>query len=238
MSQKMIFLIILGLLGLFACTETPDPIEEPQEVDFLFEFEEGLEGWQGGFSDLPTAGQEIFELEFGHRPLPEETGQEGNALFIQGHNRSDDLFMFFKREITQLKPNTRYRMVMNIELASQYPEDSFGIGGSPGASVFLKVGAVDFEPQAEDNTEGYLQMNLDKGNQAQEGANMINTGTVGIEGPDFRYTLIHRGNQDRPFELTTNAEGSLWVIFGTDSGFEGLTELYYNRVSIELLEVL
>ncbi|MBS9525617.1 hypothetical protein KI659_16485 [Litoribacter alkaliphilus] len=224
---------VFMLLAAVGCTETPVP-EGEERMELNYTFEQDMEGWQGGFSDLPTEGQDIYELDYGHRPLPEETGQQGNALFIQGHNRSDDLFMFFKRQINGLQPNTQYEVSFEIELASQYPEESFGIGGSPGGSVFLKAGAVNYEPLAEPDADGYLQMNLDKGNQAADGADMYDMGTVGIEGEEFAYTLISRQNINRPLRVNTDDQGSLWLIFGTDSGFEGLTELYYNSVKVNV----
>jgi len=218
-----------------ACNETEVPGDTVIEHEYTFVSD--MEGWQGGFSDLRTEDQEIFELEYGHLPLPEETGVQGNALYIQGHNRSDDLFMFFKREITGLKPNTSYRVVLDIELASQYPEESFGIGGSPGASVFLKAGAVNFEPEPVVVNDDYFNMNIDKGNQSVDGVDMFNVGTVGIPGEEFRYMLINRDNRDRPLELVSSDAGTIWAIIGTDSGFEGLTQLYYNRILVTLEEM-
>jgi len=34
------------------------------------------------------------------------------------------------------------------------------------------------------------------------------------------------------FNIATNAEGSVWVCIGTDSGFEGTTTLYYNKIEL------
>lgn len=32
-------------------------------------------------------------------------------------------------------------------------------------------------------------------------------------------------------EVTTDASGCLWLIVGTDSGFEGLSAFYWSRIS-------
>jgi len=54
------------------------------------------EGWEVGFADLPADyDPSIYELDSGHRPLPESL--EGAGIYIQGHNRSDDLFMFLTK---------------------------------------------------------------------------------------------------------------------------------------------
>jgi len=221
----------MALSIVVGCKESDVPLVNMIEHEYAFV--NGMEGWQGGFSDLPTEDQDSYELNYGHRPLPEETGIQANGLYVQGHNRSDDLFMFFKREINGLKPNTSYRVVFDIELASKYPEESFGIGGSPGASVYLKVGAVNYEP-APVVEDKFLTMNIGKGNQSVDGENMFNVGTIAIPGEDFLYKLINRNNKERPLELISSNEGTVWVIIGTDSGFEGLTELYYNRILVTL----
>ena len=44
-------------------------------------------------------------------------------------------------------------------------------------------------------------------------------------------------NEERSFEVTTDADGALWLIVGTDSGFEGLTTLYYGQIAVVLSEV-
>ncbi|NIM92735.1 MAG: hypothetical protein GTO18_03340 [Anaerolineales bacterium] len=50
------------------------------------------------------------------------------------------------------------------------------------------------------------------------------------------YALMTLDSEDRPFEVTSDSKGVLWFIVGTDSGFEGPTGVYYDRISIELVE--
>ena len=100
-------------------------------AEFAFTFANDDEGWITGFADLPfDADLEIYELESGFRQLPE--GLEGNGIFLQGHNRSDDLFMFLKRQVTGLQTNMAHEVAISLDLATNVPATSFGIGGSPG----------------------------------------------------------------------------------------------------------
>lgn len=219
-----------------ACEWADDDTTRPI-IEHHYDFNEGLEGWVGDFADLPEEGQESYDLEISHAPLPDEIEPSGGSIKVQGHNRSDDLFMFLKKQVTGLSPSTTYQVTFDIELASQYPASAPGAGGSPGGSVYLKAGATTAEPlPIIEDSEGvdFLRMNIDKGNQSQEGADMINIGNVGIEGEEYRYELIRRGNDDRPFSVTTDTTGNLWLIVGTDSGFEGLTTLYYKRIKVRL----
>ena len=234
-TTNLISLLMIASLSL-ACEWANDDTSKPG-VEHHYEFNKDMEGWVGGFADLPEDGQEIYDLEISHSPLPEEIEPSSGSIKVQGHNRSDDLFMFLKKQITGLTPSTTYQITFDIELASQYPEAAPGAGGSPGGSVYLKAGATAEEPLpvAEDNSRvPFLRMNIDKGNQSQEGADMFNIGTVGIENEEYRYELIQRGNSDRPFSATTDADGNLWLVVGTDSGFEGLTVLYYNSIKVRL----
>ena len=157
-----------------------------------------------------------------------------SALFISGVNRSDDLFMYWKKRITGLPPNTSVMLTMEIQLASKYAEGLLGVGGSPGEDVTVKAGAVPFEPQAVvDPREGWLRMNLDKGNQSVGGTNMSVIGNVAKpDDGNVNYVLLMRHQHGQPLSTITASDGSLWLIFGTDSGFEGLTALYYSRLTV------
>jgi hypothetical protein len=239
MKTTCLTTLLLSVSLMTACKWAEDDATLPI-IEQSYHFEEGMEDWEGDFADLPVEGQDIYDLEVAHSPLPDEIGSTSGSIKIQGNNRSDDLFMFLKTQVSGLSPSTTYQVTFDIELASQYPVGAPGAGGSPGSSVFLKAGASTEEPlPVEDDEAGisFYRMNIDKGNQSQEGDDMINLGNIGIESEEYRYELIRRGNQDRPFSATTDADGHLWLIIGTDSGFEGLTVIYYNSIKIRLEQI-
>jgi hypothetical protein len=39
------------------------------------------------------------------------------------------------------------------------------------------------------------------------------------------------------FAVKSSASGDLWLLVGTDSGFEGQTALYYQRIEVRLVAV-
>jgi hypothetical protein len=204
-------------------------------IVFSWDFSEGTQGWQGGFADYPLGQEDFFNLDSGLRPLPSNLGTE-QALFITGDNRSDDLFMYFRNQITGLNPNTNYTVTFDIELASNAPDGSIGIGGSPANSVFLKAGATLIEPLAiaNDPNENAIRLNIDKGNQSQSGRDSVLLGDIAK--PDdgtFDYALITRNNNSEPFAFRTDDVGNAWLYFGTDSGFEGTTALFYTNFQAE-----
>ena len=204
------------------------------ESEFSFVFESDAEGWAVGFADLPVDhDQSIFELDHGHRPLPD--GLEGSGVYVQGHNRSDDLFMFLKRGVDGLRPEAGYAVSVSIDLATNVPTGSFGIGGSPGESVFVKAGASTVEPVAGEGDNRHLRMNIDKGNQSQGGESMVVIGDVAhAEVVDGEYRIKTLDNMGLPLVVDTDTQGGVWLIVGTDSGFEGLSAFYYSRISYTL----
>ncbi|MDQ3393768.1 MAG: hypothetical protein M3512_06610 [Bacteroidota bacterium] len=233
-SLKLACVTAIILLSSLGCGREENPLPAHQEFDF--DFNEGIYGWTAGISDFPSdwdPGSLGFTFE--HAALPPEVGVSGRALQISGNNHSDDLFMFMKRELTGLKPNHIYSVTFEITLASQYPTESVGIGGSPGNSVFLKAGGASHEPKVIDSENMFI-MNIDKGDQSQSGSEMNILGTIGIKGDTFKYTLIEKNNLENPISIRTDNNGKMWAIVGTDSGFEGVTTLYYTKIFIKVRE--
>lgn len=209
---------------------------------FEYDFEDSDQGWITNFADLPADyDPAIYELDSGWDELP--SGLEGNAIFLSGHNRSDDLFMFLKVQVEGLIPDTTYQATFNIDMASNTPEGMMGIGGSPGESVFVKAGATTIEPEVIEEGDSWLRMNIDKGNQASEGEHMINLGTIANPNSDLdtftgeEYALMSLSSDGREFQVTSDDRGRAWLIAGTDSGFEGLTKVYYDRILVEFIEI-
>jgi hypothetical protein len=107
-----------------------------------------------------------------------------------------------------------------------------GVGGAPGESVYVKAGATKEEPKKV-LTDGMYRMNIDKGNQATAGADMMVIGNIGVAATTTQFTYISRNNNSSTgFIAETNDSGELWLIVGTDSGFEGKTILYYSQIDI------
>lgn len=198
---------------------------------YIYNFTSGYEGWTGDFADYPVTDSLLYELAFYRTNLPLPLDVNKYALLITGYNHSDDLFMFIKRKITGLLPNTTYKLLIDVELASKYPTNRSGVGGSPGEGVTLGAGASIREPLKVTNM-GYYRMNIDKVTQIQPGLDMDTIGHVGVTDTTSIYTLIHRSNATHLFTVRADSGGEVWVCIGTDSGFESTTTLYYNRIQL------
>ncbi|MBS4021343.1 MAG: hypothetical protein KGZ79_02820 [Dethiobacter sp.] len=77
---------------------------------------------------------------------------------------------------------------------------------------------------------------MDKGGQSEGGKNAIVVGDAAkLENEEFGvYELKTLNNAGEPLEITSDADGNLWLFVGTDSGFEGKTVLYYTSVKAAL----
>ncbi|GAA4466669.1 hypothetical protein GCM10023189_49170 [Nibrella saemangeumensis] len=235
MKRVTIQLFALVALAFTACQKdqiVPGPGEN--KVLINSDFSAGTDGWTGDFTDYDVQQESIMDFSFRHEALPAPLNTSEKALKISGSNRSDDMFMFVKRKVTGLKANTEYRLQFDLEIASQYADNSVGIGGSPALAVYLKAGASATEPvKVKKGT--YYDISIDKGNQSSGGKDAMLLGHVGAGDDVNQYKLIQRSNKEQPFTAKTNDKGELWVIIGTDSGFEGITTLYYNKIKVTAL---
>jgi hypothetical protein len=202
-----------------------------------FTFKKDEEGWKVDFADLPVDyGRDIYELNFGVRELPYELGLNKNGLMISGHNRSDDLFMFIRRQFTPqdgIKAGKSYLVTITMQIATNAPKGAVGIGGSPGESVYIKVGATAAEPVPV-VTDGFYQMNIDKGSQAGDGRDGFVVGDAAKEDGslDSKFALKSIDNINKQVNVTADNNGSFWVFIGADSGFEGRTTIYFNNIQV------
>jgi hypothetical protein len=101
--------------------------------------------------------------------------------------------------------------------------------------VSMKAGAVPAAPSRSLDEDGFWRMDLEKGNQASGGADMPVLGHIGneLECPDETYAL--KSFSIESFSARTSTSGTLHVVIGTDSGFEGTTTLFYDHVAIRII---
>ena len=228
--NKLFASVLTVLLFTLAGCEKDDNFVEPKE--FTFNFMNNAEGWLGDFADYPNdpGVEDFYELEFSHATLPSPLNTSEGALRQSGNNHSDDLFMFVKKKITGLKPNTNYKIELEIEFATNAASGSLGVGGSPAESVYIKAGASTNEPmKVLDNSDNNYRMNIDKGNQSIGGTDMKVIGDF-ANGTDLTIYKIKQLNTATPLNVQANQQGEIWLVIGTDSGFEGKTTIFYNSI--------
>lgn len=119
---------------------------------------------------------EFYELRYGHETVPIDGA--GKGLFLSGNNHSDDLFMGYYKELAGFRPGQLYSFHVTFRLATQVDGGMIGVGGSPGASVYVKGGIAMEKPERVQDGLGYYRLDLDKGNQGQGGTDLTLLGNL------------------------------------------------------------
>lgn len=227
----MATLVAGGFSLLQACSKDND--NKPQEVNFKDDFSTGRATWQAGFADYPP-GNPTYALSDSIAPLPSPLDVTKKGFRISGINRSDDLFMYLKKRI-DVKPDTDYEVSFEVTLASDARTGGVGIGGAPGESVGIGAGITLVEPVAELKENGYLRMNIGKIQQCcTDGKDMKVMGNIANGADQYVYKSITRSGK---MTFKSDKSGKAWIIVGTDSGYEGLTTLYYQSIKVNLKPV-
>lgn len=231
-------LLILPLLGLLsACGSDSDDIKTDPNTKMLhIDFNESVTGWKAGFADYPVADEAIYQLSHGQVALPTSLATNSKGYKLSGSNHSDDLYMFATRKFEGLEPNTRYDFNFEITFGTNAQKNCMGVGGAPGEGVYIKAGASKTEPKAVNNGAGNLLMNIDKGNQAVGGSdaivvgNFANSRECGDANTSYMKKTLR--SEKGAFSTVTAADGSIWILFSTDSGFEAITTIYLMNAKV------
>ncbi|QDV39526.1 hypothetical protein [Tautonia plasticadhaerens] len=114
-------------------------------VSASFDFSEG-EGLGAGFAELPSSRTRPTSWSPGSAPAS-ELGTDGTGYLLQGHNRSDDVFMFLKRSLGAadgVVPGQAYEVRFTIRFASDAPS------GVRDRRLARRVGHPEGRPGAEE----------------------------------------------------------------------------------------
>lgn len=241
-------LLLAGAALLAGCDGDDPPRPPPPQpgpppagpLTLDFSFANGLAGWEANFADYTLGMEAAIDFRFGHERLPPPLDSV-SGFFLSGNNASDDLFMYIFRLLDGLAPNTRYRVDTTIVFATNAPRDCVGVGGQPGESVLIKAGATGAAPAKVVEPGDYVTVNFAKGQQANDGADLKIVGNFAQIGdgdcldPHYQRKTLSSG-ANGPV-ATSDAGGRLWLVIGTESGFESVTRIYWLQGTITLVPV-
>jgi hypothetical protein len=231
-------LLVLPVFGLLVACGGDDDLPEPdRNTKMLYiDFDDGANGWNPGFADYPAGQETFYELAAGLETLPASLGSNRKGYKLGGNNHSDDLYMFVTKQVDGLEPNTRYDFRFKVTFGSNAQKNCLGVGGAPGESVWIKVGASKTEPKAINDGAGNLLMNIDKGQQATGGSDAIVIGNFANDrecgDADTSYREKSLVSEKGTFSTTTDDKGNVWILLSTDSGFESTTTIYFMELEV------
>ena len=213
---------------------------EAEEFDEVrsWSFENGAHGFEPVFADLPPDNDVFYELAFSHVALPAPLdGMRG--LRLHGNNHSDDLIMMTKKAVGGLVPGGRYRIELEVDLATRAGSGCFGIGGAPGEDVYVHLGASSAEPVTQLADNGLLRMSgMQFGQQSQPGGhtrvagNLASGDACTLDEQPWRMKTLSTIGQ--PMAVVADGDGTIWVAAATDSGYEGTSEWYLTAMRVRL----
>jgi hypothetical protein len=191
-------------------------------------------GWTADFVDVPVAQESSVEFIGKVQALPPNLPADRFGLYHAGTNVSDDLFMYFKKQVVGLVPDQVYDASFELSFAS-----NAGAGCDIGpSSIWVKAGISQQQPARLVDNAGVLRLSVDKGQQQNDGASALNLGdirntTAGCtQGAPFAARTLTSGS--RAVEVQATPDGSLWVFLGSESGFEVRHELYFLTLKVTL----
>ena len=248
-SAKKFAAVLLVLPAIFfvACDDDDNDMgtnpPADQNVEYSTTFSSGADLWNHGFSDYhdtnETPSDELYEFAGGIDDLPDSLHSNSKGYMIASMNRSDDMFMFLTRKLDSsdgVQAETVYELDMEISFATCAGSGCAGVGGAPGEAVTVKAGASEIEPEsAITGNDSYYEMNIDKGQQTSGGTDAAVIGNVANGSDDCSgETWVVKTLQLQDFYVKSNGDGNLWLVIGTDSGYEGFTELYFTEICATL----
>jgi hypothetical protein len=211
---------------LAACGDRGPTQPSNDPITFSFDFNAGEQGWIADFVDFPTDREGDVGFVSDHRSLPPPLDGAGKALYHEGLNLSDDLFMYYKRQVDGLEPGASYRVTFHVGFATRLGRDC-----AAGLGLLLKAGAVADEPVRVIGTaEGWYRLSADKGGGAVVGSEAVLLGEIRNDDPGCsgEFGLGMLGEGVGPLVATAGEDGSIWLFFGEESVFEGFHELHYT----------
>lgn len=228
-------LMIILTLGLLAgCSPTGSPDGGP-DLALEDNFRESPGEWEPFFTDFNIEQEDGMNLRAEYRSLPEPLDTTDNGHFISAVNRSDDVKMMFRKQVQNLEPNTAYSVQFDLRFATEVPSGCVGIGGPPGEAVRVIADASRARPEPVLVNE-YLRLNIQQSGDSQEWYQNAIMGDIANsrECEDgYQYEIKELNSEQGHATVISDENGSAWMMFGTRSGFEGQTDLFYTYFRAE-----
>ncbi|SMO97108.1 hypothetical protein [Gracilimonas mengyeensis] len=228
-SSKFIITLALIVSILLGCGISNS--DDTAKMIFEYDFRQQPAEWEAFFTNYNVGWEEKMELSSEYRNLPEPLDSQDSGHYISAVNNSDDVKMLFRKQVDGLEANTTYKVAFEVSFATSAPSGCVGIGGAPGEAVKIIADASTTQPQPILNEEkDYYLLNIEQQNDPQQWYQNVIMGHIANsreceEGEQYEIKTLQ---SDQHTTVTSDENGRAWLLFGSRSGFEGETELYYT----------
>lgn len=213
---------LFGLaLCFWACNNENFSISAKKTVIFDFESSEDA-GWTGGVAEYAAlTPPDSIKLSIQRDTLPTGLDTTKHALHVYSRNIGTSQFTYIKKQVGGLTPGNTYSVILEIDLATNYPQNT-----PAGMSVLLKAGASLVEPV----TSTDLKFNLSKGVGESDGTQMVSIGNISNGTGRSGFVIVNKQNFSKPVSVVSDKNGAIWLCVGIESGYKGPTSLYFDRI--------
>jgi hypothetical protein len=231
MVRASVLILFLHLVG--CSSEMENQSAEFVDLLTVFDFENGDQEWEGGISDFPVDYEDSTAYIFDNSQVPVVLAVDGNGLSVSADNPHGDLFYFFKRKVTDLEPNKKYKIDFEFLVYTQLLSQSTKPSSD---ELYLKIGAVNYKPELKKtiwrNSMDYIALDVDKGDTNSESGNdIVNVGSVKkftSETPE----IVSGNTFDFLIEVETDNDGIIWLVIGIDSGVKSQLNFGMTAVTV------
>lgn len=233
--KRLLTMGITTLLALSMMTGCASLAKESDGANSVkFDFEKDDAGFTPIYADYPYSEgvEEFYEFQHNYGKIPIDGA--GNGIFISGNNHSDDLFMGYVKTLEGFAPAKTYHFSVSFKLATDIEGGLVGVGGAPGEGVTVKCGVTQTDPAAlpvENGGITYYRLNIVAGRQSNGGKDMVVVGDM-AKAENNRPGEYEFKEFTAEFDTASNAQGEVYLVIGTDSGFEATTSYYLDDISI------
>lgn len=213
----------------------PPPYYPPQTVSYTFD--EDLQGFSVFSADYDTDHPYNDQIFIGLAATPEPF-EYRNSLKFKWNNYSDDMKGVIFKQFDGLEANKKYTVTFELDLVTYISYECGGIGGSPSEGVNAKGAILNYKPERI-IVDGDYRANVQdsqKGNN--EGDETVWIGDIGlptttcVSDPADRIWEQKTIKNEQEFIFTNDNQGEAWLYISLDSGFEGVTEVYYTDLRV------
>ena len=233
--KRLLTMGITTLLALSMMTGCASLAKESDGANSVkFDFEKDDAGFTPIYADYPYSEgvEEFYEFQHNYGKIPIDGA--GSGIFISGNNHSDDLFMGYVKALEGFVPAKTYHFSVSFKLATDVEGGLVGVGGAPGEGVTVKCGVTQTDPAAlpvENGSITYYRLNIVAGRQSNGGKDMVVVGNM-AKAENNRPGEYEFKEFTAEFDTAANAQGEVYLVIGTDSGFEATTSYYLDDISI------
>jgi len=237
-----------------------------QTFDFITGQNTG--GWSGALTDYDEDNKPGTDYQFssGVADIPQDAGLgtgQGFKFTVKGNGEDNDddvedidLFMYMTAKVSGLKKEETYTLNYFITYVTNVPDPKDCKSGQDMYKVYLKVGALDEKPVADDETKDRKTVpNFDPGTGSESGANVTSLGNIGLrvqdtdpqaDEPDYPcndadddddndnpYQRGSVNNYDgNGFSITSDEDGEFYLIVGFTDMWKGKLSVWIEKISM------